>query len=59
MKEYIKEIIIPYVQHQREFIEDDTPALVIMDNFKGQVTTSINDLLEKMISILVYCQLTP
>ena len=34
-----------YIEKQREML-GDKPALVIMDNFKGQVTTKINDLLE-------------
>lgn len=46
MLEYIEKIIIPYVDRVRESFESDTPALIIMDNFKGQVTTSINDILE-------------
>ena len=45
MVQYIEHIIIPYVEKQREML-GDKPALVIMDNFKGQVTTKINDLLE-------------
>jgi hypothetical protein len=45
MVQYIEQIIIPYVNSRREMV-GDKPALVIMDNFKGQVTTKINDLLE-------------
>ena len=45
MVQYIEHIIIPYVEKQRGML-GDKPALVIMDNFKGQVTTKINDLLE-------------
>ena len=45
MVQYIEHIIIPCVEKQREML-GDKPALVIMDNFKGQVTTKINDLLE-------------
>ena len=41
MVQYIEHIIIPYVEKQREML-GDKPALVIMDNFKGQVTTKIN-----------------
>ena len=33
MVQYIKEIIIPYVQRQREILEDDKPAVVIIDNY--------------------------
>ena len=47
MIEYINEIIIPYVQNQRDLLENPAlSALVIMDNFRGQITSSINTLLE-------------
>ena len=44
MIEYINNIIVPYVDANRD--DDDTAALVIMDNFKGQVTSSVVSLLE-------------
>ena len=47
MHDYGKEIIIPYVASQRDMLNKHCPALVIMDNFKGQVTSSILDLLEQ------------
>ena len=31
---------------RRESFEEDTPALVIIDNFKGQITSAITELLE-------------
>ena len=34
--QYIDNIILPYVAAIRASIEEDKPALVIMDNFKGQ-----------------------
>lgn len=46
MVQYIENIIVPYVQRLREDFGDDQSALVIMDNFKGQTTTTINNLLE-------------
>lgn len=46
MVQYIEEIILPYVERQREAIGDTAAALVIIDNFKGQVTDSVNNLLE-------------
>ena len=46
MLEYIREIIIPYVDSKRQLIKADKPALVIMDNFKGQVGTAVMKLLE-------------
>ena len=46
MVEYVEHIILPYVEKVRVLHGDDTPALVIMDNFKGQVTDSFMNLLE-------------
>ena len=45
MVQYIEEIIVPYVESTRDTV-GDKPALVIMDNFKGQKTSSINQILE-------------
>ena len=48
MLQYIEHIIIPYVQSVRNLKGDESlPALVIIDNFKGQVTDSVKDLLEE------------
>ena len=48
MIEYIHNIIFTYVQLVRELKQDDNAlALVIMDNFKGQVTSGIHNLLEE------------
>ncbi len=48
MIQYIKNIIIPYTKRTRELIQqDNSPALVIMDNFKGQITTPVFDLLDE------------
>ena len=39
MLQYIEHIIEPYVRSVREiFYTATTPGLIIMDNFKGQVT---------------------
>ena len=38
MLEYVDNIIVPYVSAKRE--NDNQSALVIMDNFKGQVAPS-------------------
>ena len=43
MIEYVKHIILPYVKRVRDSFEEDTPALVIMDNFKGQITPSMTE----------------
>ena len=46
--EYTQNIIYPYVKLIRELKQDDNAlALVIMDNFKGQVTDAIHMLLEE------------
>ena len=48
MIEYIHNIIFPYVKLVRELKQDDSAsALVIMNNFKGQVTDEINTMLEE------------
>ena len=44
--QYVEYIIAPYVEKVRESYDTDTPALVIMDNFKGQVTESFTALLD-------------
>lgn len=46
MVQYVERIIIPYIQSTRAALEGDSPALVIMDNFKGQVTSAVTSLLE-------------
>ena len=46
MFQYIEHIIVPYVTATRESFEADIPALVIIDNFKGQITSGITALLE-------------
>ena len=45
MIQYVKNIVVPYVEGCRDTI-GDKPALVIMDNFRGQITAAINELLE-------------
>ena len=46
MIQYVENIIIPYIKSARASFSDDTPALVIMDNFKGQITSAVAELLE-------------
>ena len=47
MVQYINEIVVPYVEAQRDVLDvPSQTALAIMDNFKGQVTTPINEILE-------------
>ena len=48
MKEYLLEIIVPYIEAQRDLInEPGKSAVVIIDNFKGQVTREVFQILEK------------
>ena len=46
MLQYVEHIIVPYIERVREDIGTDKTALVVIDNFKGQVTQSVTDLLE-------------
>ena len=58
MLEYIGHIIIPYVENIRQMLYNEmTPGLIIMDNFKGQITEKVNDLLEE--NHLHVCLLPP
>lgn len=41
MVQYVQNIIVPYVENMRD--EEDIPALVIMDNFKGQINTLLEE----------------
>ena len=45
MVEYIENIVLPYVESNRE--DPDKAAVIIMDNFKGQITSKVIDLLEQ------------
>ena len=45
MIQYINHIVLPYISKVRESFDDITPALVIMDNFKGQITEDVLTLL--------------
>ena len=48
MFQCIEHIIEPYVRSvQKMFYKATTPGLIIMDNFKGQVTEKVSSLLEK------------
>ena len=46
MLEYITCIIVPYVERVRDDVGEKSAA-VIIDNFKGQVTDAVIDLLEE------------
>ena len=55
MVQYIEKIVVPYVECQRDIVGDKS-ALVIMDNFKGQTTSTINSILEAISpSTLLIC----
>ena len=58
MIQYVENIIIPYVNNIRGLLNDDSkPALVIMDNFKGQTTSNVLSLLES--NDIHVCMLPP
>ena len=46
MIQYIENIIVPYINSVRQAVGNDTPAMISMDNFKGQVTSAGNSRLE-------------
>lgn len=46
MLQYIDHIIVPYVTSVRDRLGVDSAALVVIDNFKGQVTGAISELLQ-------------
>ena len=47
MIEYVNNIFVPYVEQMRQLFNEDKPAVVIMDNFKGQITEAMTELLER------------
>ena len=47
MLQYISNIIAPYVENVRHLLGDRKPAIVIIDNFKAQITAPVNALLEE------------
>lgn len=51
MLQYIENIIVSYVEKVREVVGTEKAALVIIDNFKGQITTAVNNLLEQNILV--------
>ena len=42
MLQYVEHILVPYVKVQRETLGNDTAAVVIIDNFKGQITARVD-----------------
>ena len=46
MLEYIRDIIIPYVDRVREELGDRKSAFVVIDNFKGRITPAVNAALD-------------
>ena len=55
MIQYIQNVIIPYVNNIRT--DSTEAALIIMDNFKGQTTPSVTNLLE--VNNINVCLLSP
>ena len=46
MIQYVNNIFVPYVEQIRELFNEDKPAVVIMDNFKGHITEAMMELIE-------------
>lgn len=57
MLAYVSEVIVPYVEAIRASLNESKPALVIMDNFKGQCTQQVDDVLEQ--NDILVCRLPP
>ena len=49
MIQYVQNVIVQFVEQTRESLgeDEDKAAVVIMDNFKGQVTPAMTELLER------------
>ena len=43
--QYVNNIFVPFVEKIRQLFDEDKPV-VIMDNFKGQITEAMTELLE-------------
>ena len=47
MLEYLRDIIVPYVEKVRKELRDCKPALVNIDKFEGQITPAVNAAFDK------------
>ena len=47
MIDYVNAVVIPYIAAQQAVHGDKTPAVIIFDNFKGQVTPTVMSLLDE------------
>ena len=55
MLQYIAHIIIPYIHRVREMLGDENiSALILLDNFKGQITIKVWTLLEENNVLVAY-----
>ena len=65
MLQYIREIIVPFVDNTRQRLElpEDQPALALFDHFKGQLTEGITaEFKETFIHSVIIpanCQIAP
>lgn len=57
MAQYIDHIIVSYVESTREMLGEEKAAVVIINNFKGQVTPRVLDLLDS--NDIHVCRLPP
>ena len=46
MIEYVQAIILPYIERVCDSFTEDTHALIVVDNFKGQVISAVTELLD-------------
>ena len=46
MIQYVNNTFVPHVEKIRQLFNEDKLAIVIMDNFKGQITKAMTELLE-------------
>ena len=49
MIQYVQNIVVPFIEQTRESLreDEDKAAVVIIDNFKSQVTPALTELLER------------
>ena len=47
MIKYVNKIFVQYVEKISQLFDEDKPAVVLMDNFKIQITEAITEILER------------
>ena len=60
MLQYVQKIIVPFVEQIRDFLGEEKSAVIIMDNFKGQVQCVTPEMLKLLDSHHIHtCQFPP